>query len=57
MNRTVRPNTTVTIKKGVHKGAIATVVECWNRMEGRYSLLLDGRTMDYRRYEFAVSRA
>lgn len=57
MIRTVRPDTTVTIKKGVYKGAVATVVECWNRLEGRYSLLLDGRTMDYRRYEFAVSRA
>ena len=57
MTRIVRPNTTVTIKSGLYAGVVASVVECWNACERRYLLRFpDGRKMDYRRHEFAVSR-
>lgn len=57
MTRIVRPNTTVTVKSGLYAGTVASVVECWNTWERRYSLRFpDGRKMDYRRHEFAVSR-
>lgn len=57
MRKYIPIGSTVTIKSGLYAGVVASVVECWNSHERRYSLRFpDGRKMDYRRNEFAVKR-